>query len=253
MKHNTEPYLLNPTHKISVNLIGLGGTGSQVLTGLYRLNEALLGIGHPGIHVCAWDADIVTEANIGRQLFSPADIGFNKAVVLITRLNTFAGYCWEAKPVMFNKANAEAYHANITISCVDTVAARRTINKSFWRNLKQKNEPDQIEYYWLDFGNMHKTGQCVLGTINCKEPINRLPTIFDLIPDLKKQKDKNNEPSCSLAQALGKQDLYINSTLAQFGLNLIWKLFREGGLKYHGVYLNLDSMSVNPIKVVSKK
>ena len=32
--------------------------------------------------ITVYDSDIVTEANIGRQLFSPSDIGLNKAQCL---------------------------------------------------------------------------------------------------------------------------------------------------------------------------
>jgi len=249
MMHTTDPYLLNPTHRITVNLIGLGGTGSNVLTGLYRLNEALIGIGHTGLLVRAWDADIVSEANIGRQLFSPADIGFNKAVTLITRVNRYAGYDWEAMPVNYSPANIEdKYRANITISCVDTIAARIEIGKMLATEAYH-GEPNLDSIYWLDYGNGHKTGQCVLGTIRRRKD-NNLKTVLQLFPTLKKQKDIDSGPSCSLAQALGKQDLYINSTLAQLGLNILWKLFREGRIKYQGAYLNLDTLSVNPIKIV---
>ena len=34
-----------------------------------------------------YDPDIVTEANIGRQLFGPSDLGQNKAQCLVTRIN----------------------------------------------------------------------------------------------------------------------------------------------------------------------
>jgi hypothetical protein len=44
-------------------------------------------------------------------------------------------------------------------------------------------------------------------------------------------------------------DLFINSTLAQLGANLIWKLFREGMITHHGAYLNLETMKVNPIAI----
>ena len=32
--HYIDNYLINPQHPVTVNLIGAGGTGSQVLTGL---------------------------------------------------------------------------------------------------------------------------------------------------------------------------------------------------------------------------
>ena len=72
--HYIDNYLVNPQRPVTVNLIGAGGTGSQVLTCLARLDVALRGLGHPGLFVTLYDPDIVTEANIGRQLFSPSDL-----------------------------------------------------------------------------------------------------------------------------------------------------------------------------------
>ena len=54
-------------------------------------------------------------------------------------------------------------------------------------------------------------------------------------------------PSCSLAEALERQDLFINSTLAQLGCGILWKMFRNGVIEHNGLYLNLDTMKVNPI------
>lgn len=39
--HYTDNYLINPQHPVTVNLIGAGGTGSQVLTCLARLDVTL--------------------------------------------------------------------------------------------------------------------------------------------------------------------------------------------------------------------
>ena len=96
--HYIDNYLINPQHPVTVNLIGAGGTGSQVLTCLARLDTALRGLGHPGLFITVYDSDIVTEANIGRQLFSPSDIGLNKAQCLVTRMNNFFGNDWKAVP-----------------------------------------------------------------------------------------------------------------------------------------------------------
>lgn len=95
--HYTDKYLLNPYHPVTVSVIGAGGTGSQVVTGLARMSVALQALGHPGLHVTVFDPDTVTEANIGRQLFSETELGLNKAVALVTRINRFFGYAWEAK------------------------------------------------------------------------------------------------------------------------------------------------------------
>ena len=88
---------MNPQHPVTVNIIGAGGTGSQVLTGMARLDVTLRALGHPGLFVTVYDPDIVTDANIGRQLFGPSDLGLNKSQCLVTRINNFFGNDWKAE------------------------------------------------------------------------------------------------------------------------------------------------------------
>lgn len=133
--HYTAGYLLNPSHPITVNLIGCGGTGSQMLTCLARIDHSLAALGHPGLQVHAYDPDEVTDANIGRQLFSRSDIGLNKANVLVTRINRFFGTSWSAIPRRYGEGHYST--ANICISCVDSVASRKEIarvNKKTGKN-----------------------------------------------------------------------------------------------------------------------
>src|SRR5688572_19591634 len=119
--HFTDNYLINPPNPILVNLIGVGGTGSQVLSSLARINISLVQLGHPGVYVRAFDNDIISPANIGRQLFSQSELGLYKSVALINRLNRFFGTNWKAVPMKYNPENITAvckeYGANITISC----------------------------------------------------------------------------------------------------------------------------------------
>ena len=49
--HYIDNYLIDPQHPVTVNLIGAGGTGSQVLTCLARLHGALGGARHPGLDI----------------------------------------------------------------------------------------------------------------------------------------------------------------------------------------------------------
>ena len=125
--HYIDNYLVNPQHPVTVNLIGAGGTGSQVLTCLARLDAALRGLGHPGLFVTLYDPDIVTEANIGRQLFGPSDLGQNKAQCLVTRINNFFGNDWKAQPDIYPTVLKDARRdnlANITITCTDNIKSR---------------------------------------------------------------------------------------------------------------------------------
>jgi len=246
--HFTDNYLLNPTHPATVNLIGVGGTGSQVLTALSRIRHTLIALGHPGFHVTAYDPDIVTEANLGRQLFSESEIGLNKAAILTSRINRFFSIGWQAVPDVYRNEPA-----NIIITCTDNVKSRMDIASELL------SKPDKgYDYkklmYWMDFGNTQNTGQVILGTFGeiaqpkSKKyiPAGKLPCITERF-DLTKVDEKNAGPSCSLAEAIEKQDLFINSTLANAGAKLLWKLFREGMTDYAGVFLNMDTMKMNPV------
>ena len=123
--HYTDRYLLNPYHPVTVFVIGAGGTGSQVATGLARISVALQALGHPGLHVTVFDPDTVTEANIGRQLFSGSELGLNKAAALVTRINRFFGFSWEAKgqryPLKASADREEPALANIIVTCTDNI------------------------------------------------------------------------------------------------------------------------------------
>ena len=239
--HNAPNYLLNPPHKITVALIGCGGTGSQVLSILGRMNKALVALGHLGFHVTVYDDDTISEANIGRQLYSASEIGEFKATALVTRFNRFFGTKWEAVNTKFGVAS----QYNITITCVDDFQTRLNIGKLL--HAKKEKEHDERQFYWLDFGNTNNSGQAILGSLfKSKQP---LECFDEWASKYKKPKKSKNTPSCSLAEALEKQDLLINSSLANSGMQLLWKLFREGRTPHKGVIINLETLTSNPIKV----
>ena len=94
--HHLVPELL--TREVRVTVIGAGGSGSQMLMGLAQLHTAMLALGHPGgLDVTVVDADQVSEANVGRQMFYPSDVGLSKASVLVNRINMAMGTGWKAQ------------------------------------------------------------------------------------------------------------------------------------------------------------
>lgn len=259
--HFTNNYLINPTNPIAVNLIGAGGTGSKVLTALMEMNHSLIALGHAGLQVRLWDDDRVSQANIGRQRFAPCEVGLYKSVALINRVNRFMGTVWKAETVQFKKDGLgklpDNAKATLTISCVDTVDARFEIAEMLrhqGNGYYNMNHPR----YWMDFGNSQHTGQVLLSTIGKInqpqsekfETVASLPMVTEEFGDLLRQSEQlDNTPSCSLADALNKQDLYINSTLAQMGCSLLWGLFRQGLTQNRGFFLNLKDFRTVPISV----
>ncbi len=260
--HFTDNYLINPTNPILVNLVGVGGTGSQVLSALARINVSLVKLGHPGLFVRAFDDDTITPANMGRQLFTESEIGLYKSVAIINRLNRFFGTSWKAEPVKYDTVNiipaTKKYSANISISCVDTVKARFGI-ASLLKSISNAHNTDSVDrpIYWMDYGNRQYTGQVILSTISpVKQPSSKkylcagsLPSVTEEFKDILHESGEEMESSCSLAEALLKQDLFINSTLAALGSSLLWKLFREGMTQYRGFFLNLDDYRTQPLPI----
>jgi len=259
--HFTDRSLIEPTNPIEVNLIGAGGTGSHVLTGLVKINHALTTLGHAGLQVNLWDDDVVTEANLGRQLFFESETGLHKSVALINRVNRCFGTNWKAQTEKFQRTDLgrmpEHALATIYISCVDSVAARFEI-ADMLRILSRERLYRSQPKYWMDFGNSQNTGQVILATIgNIYQPhsekfetVADLPFVTDTYGDLLKQSENGDPtPSCSLAEALEKQDLFINPSLAQMGCSLLWKMFRNAMTEYKGFFHNLETFITQPIKV----
>lgn len=251
MEHVIDTQLLN--RRVQVHLVGVGGNGAQMAACLARLDIAMKELGHPlGLHVAAFDADRVSEANVGRQLYSRSDIGRLKAVVTINRLNQFYGLDWESVPCRYEDyldSSGRGTDADILISCVDTRSARRHIHQRLFR------EYDRCRY-WLDLGNREAEAQTILGQppgiYRRQQHSNapRLPCVTELFPDLLDERlPDDNQPSCSVRMSLASQGLFINDVVVRFASHLLYELFSKGRIAQHGVVVNLDSKRCGPIDV----
>lgn len=253
--HFAPSYLLNPTNPIAVNLIGAGGTGSCMLTALARMNYALNKLGHAGLQVRVIDPDTIERANGGRLLFTEAEVGLPKAVAFVNRVNRTFGTDWKAITDTFSE---RIPMASINISCVDNVEARFAIADRLKTIKDNRYWYRDAPYYWMDFGNNRDCGQVVLATVAQIEqpksrkfiPVGELPFVTDEYgQDLLSAEAEDNLPSCSLAEALERQELFINSALANNGAALLWQLFRKGMLRHRGFFMNLDGFRMQPIKI----
>ena len=260
--HFVDNSLIYPTNPITINLIGAGGTGSQMLTALARMNHALTELNHAGLSVRLWDDDVITEANLGRQLFAESEMGFHKSVALINRANRFFGTNWKAETRKFEKDTLGKVQKNMEsvmyISCVDNVKSRFEIAEMLDGLKESRGYYRNQSKYWMDFGNSQFSGQVLLSTIgDIKQPnsekyetVENLPFVTEEFGELLKLSElEDDTPSCSLAEALEKQDLFINSTLAQMGGSLLWSLFRNGLTENRGFFLNLKNFQSQPIKL----
>jgi len=239
-----------------VLVIGAGGNGSAVLFGLPYLHHALIAWGFTnGLQVTVMDADTVSPTNCVRQPFGAADIGQNKATILINRINLFHQLSWHSDETFFSQGtqnNTGSSYDNtvdFVISCVDTRAARREMHEAFnnvmgpWRSVR----------YWLDIGNNASNGQFVLGQpLNCvnRRSKTRLRTVTELFPSIMDTSlGEGLLPSCSAAEALERQEPFVNNVLATSALSMITRLMRYGQIDHQGAFYNAESGRSAPISI----
>jgi PRTRC genetic system ThiF family protein len=249
--HRIHPELLE--RQVRVLVVGCGGTGCAVVGGLPYLHQSLLAHGHPGgLHVTVLDGDMISPTNCVRQPFARSEVGLNKAIVLVNRLNLFWGLKWEAAPVHLKSGtfisrsySGDDLRAHIVVGCVDTRVARATIRDAVSKR--------STVSYWLDLGNNADSGQYILG-----EPLNernrrsklRLRSAVELYPEVGDPTlDNDGEPSCSAIESLERQEPFVNSTPAQHALALLARLFRYGEISYHGGFISLATGVTSVLRI----
>ena len=227
---------------ISILLVGCGGNGAQMLMGLASLDTALRATSSRSLQVTTVDDDVVTEANLGRQPFFGCDVGHSKSRTLTERINLAHGLAWKA---VHGRAPAAARieGADILISCVDTASARRALGAAL-------GDGSGTPTYWMDLGNRAGDGQFLIG---CPSRANnkhqqRLPTVLEYFPELADDSlPEDNAPSCSVAEALERQSLFINRVIASHALALLFDLLGRGSIGHAGAFINLASGQAVPI------
>ncbi len=221
--------ITNFTGAVSVAVAGCGGTGSQMLVALARLNQAMTVLGGCRLSVNCYDPDTVSAANCARQAFYDCDIGQNKAHVLAKRL----GICFPGFKISGFAEKYDGHHrTDILISCVDSRAARRSVSEK--RNTR----------YHIDCGNGPDYGQVLLG---CGSKL--LPWPETAEPDLVADVPEDDAPSCSMAEALEKQELFVNDFAVRIASAILWDMFRHGGTDVQGAYYTTSPVRITPVMI----
>lgn len=246
-------YLTQPHYPITIVVIGAGGTGSVFLSALAKIAISLSKLKNIQLDVAVYDPDTVSDANIGRQLFAPSELGYNKAVTLVTKINRTYGLHWRAIPEKYGirykiEQNwLEDNMANIVISCIDNIDGRKQINtiiNDLHKNDFRVNDDSYFKnLFWVDIGNTKNQGNIIIKS-------RQSPSIIDKYPNIKDEDD--DTPSCSLAEALNKQDLFVNTFAANLAGKWIWELLRNIEVPYSALYFNLLTYNIKTIKYEQK-
>lgn len=225
---------------IKVVLVGCGGNGAQMLMGLASLDTALRAISTRSLAVTVVDDDTVSEANLGRQPFYRCDIGNSKARTLTERINLAHGLDWTALHGRAPEA-VKLDGADILITCVDTASARRSIGAAL-------TSVRQAPIYWMDLGNRVGDGQFILGCPNRDADQVSLPTVLEYFPEIADDTLPDDDaPSCSMAEALERQSLFVNRVVASHALALLFDLLGRGSIGHAGAFINIATGQSVPI------
>lgn len=225
--------------RLGVLVVGAGGTGSAVLASLAQIAVALPQLGHPGLDVTVMDDDTVSASNVGRQLFTLADIGRPKAAVLVNRINLAYGLSWSARTCRLT--DDEDGREVVMLGCVDSRKARAV--------MARRHAAKWDDNWWIDCGNTASSGQVILGARRNNEV--DLPSVADLLPEaVDENADVGDDaPSCSMAEALSRQDLLVNRFMADAATNLLWQLLRYGQVDSHGAFIDVRRFTMRPLPV----
>jgi PRTRC genetic system ThiF family protein len=231
--------LLGDAERMDLYLVGAGGTGSALADSLARILYHARQKGK-AVSLTVIDPDTVQEANIGRQRFCQAEIGYAKASSLTLRLNTAFGLNARAiiqpfAPSMVVSGYSAPKTKKLLIGCVDNYRARQELARTV--------EEGRGNIWWLDVGNAHHSGNIYMGNAVRPEQIAvdealRLcsglpsPAVQDpalLVPDPPAPVPTDGL-SCADLTLREEQSLMINTMMAAIAANYCYQWVIGGEL-----------------------
>ena len=259
--NHAKVYEFDPGQQIrEILLVGLGGTGAQIARKLARLIYHMKQQHMDVPSIVFIDHDTVSQSNIGRQLFTEAEIGENKARVTARRFNMAMGLNIEARPRMLRphdfkgRYDPNTSHYNndtrtqLLIGAVDNAAARQIIH----------DQADRL-VAWIDAGNHEFGGQVIIGNSTKPMRTNRkltyrpngdrqykwLPAPSLIMPDLLTPEE--TEISCAELVEQNRQDLLVNDWMADVAAGYAKALLLRQPIYSFMTYVDTRRMNVRSI------
>lgn len=238
------PFLVPDRPTITVGLVGCGGTGSHIAQALARLAAHCRDSGGPHMILGFIDGDTVEAKNVGRQLFSAADIGRNKAVALAGRFSAVFGLQIAAFSEMLQddqKMSSSGYR--ILIGAVDGAAGRRALARQLAKGWDM----------WIDCGNHESSGQVVAGTVDHGRMAgalslpglcSKLPIAPAIYPELLQDMPQLPREDCAAAMVDNAQSLMVNQMMASIAAQYLYSVVIRRRLTTFQTVVDLDSLSM---------
>lgn len=239
------PFIVPDAPHITIALVGCGGTGSHIAQTLARLAAHCRDTGGPQLQIAFVDGDTVETKNVGRQLFSAADVGTNKAKALAARFSAVFGLDILAFPYMLTSQrinNSGSY--GLLVGAVDSAQGRRAcatqLNNFGWR-------------IWIDCGNHESSGQVVVGTaLDARAMagamghglVSKLPTAPLIYPELLQDAPIQPRADCAAAMEDNAQSLMVNQMMAAICGQYLYDLIVRRRLMRFRTVVDLDTLTM---------
>jgi len=249
------PFIVPSTPEVTIALLGCGGTGSHIAQTLARLAVHCRDTNGPHVQLVFVDGDTIEHKNVGRQLFSTADIGKNKAQTLAARFSAVFGISIVAFPHMLQSqtriANPNGY--GILVGAVDGAAGRRAIANQLSSSYNWKA--------WIDCGNHEASGQVVCGNTQAKESMHgaiqlgmcsKLPAAPLLYAELLKDAPIVPRADCAAAVLDNAQSLMVNQMMAAIAGQYLYDLIVRRRLTRFRTVVDLESLSMRSDAITAR-
>lgn len=251
------PFVLPPSQPIHIALVGCGGTGSHIAQALARLAYHIRSQGKPPVTMTFIDGDTVDHTNVGRQLFSPGEIGKPKARVLADRLNAALGLSINALPEMATPQLLAGIQppyqsVGVLVGAVDRASGRRALHEALARSSWR---------IWLDVGNERDWGKALLGTAAEKRQLHgafalggictALPAPSLCYPHLLDDLPIQPRADCAAAMQDGVQSLMVNQAMAAVAGQYLYQLTVARQVTTFETALDLASMTMRSTPITA--
>lgn len=254
------PYLI-PPGPMRVILVGCGGTGSHLAQSLARLAVHAQAAGQQ-VELIFIDGDTVELKNVGRQLFSTADIGMNKAQALAARFSAVFGLPIIAWPDMADtdllrhlcggEIGGWGNVYPLLIGAVDSTSGRQALAGAL---------AHQRRGLWLDAGNHEQAGQVCVGSAIVPAEVQQafrlsglcqaLPAPSLQFPELLVSVPPRPRADCAQAVIDNAQSLMVNQAMAAIAAQYAYQIVMGRRLTTFQTTIDLASLTMRSLPITA--
>jgi len=223
-------------------IVGCGGTGGYLIPKLFRHIHTIPELA-TNLEIFLVDDDIVEEKNIGRQNFSPQDVGHPKARIMAMRYGATFGLKVRYLVERADKGTYEDIWKNsgnmLIIDTVDNNKAREQIHLF----IQDQNYYMRKYLGWISAGNSQNDGQIVVFPFSQNNnDMDYKRTVVDVWPDqfteevFEEERAREEEANCAINAQVNPQSMAANDTSATVIYNVCHEAIHQGSIEHDIIF-----------------